>query len=86
MLIRAQKQLERKWMAVSKHKHENLNLVFANHAEEEETYSLTTIEIKKAQIKYQELKIYYKKNVKHQKKMFIFNLLKTQKCYAKMTN
>ncbi len=55
-----------KWMAVSKHwceleldtnKHEDLNLVFANHGEEDVTYPLTTIEIAKAQKKDQELKI-----------------------------
>jgi hypothetical protein len=53
-------------MAVSKHwcnldidtnKHEDLNLVFANHGEEEEIYPLTTIEIKEAQRKDRELKV-----------------------------
>ncbi len=47
-------------MAVSKHwrnleidtnKHEDLNLVFANHGEEDEIYPLTTIEIAEAQQK-----------------------------------
>jgi hypothetical protein len=38
--------------------------VFANHGEEDEIYSLTTIEIAEAQRKDQELKVYYKKNVK----------------------
>ncbi len=51
------------WMAVSKHwcnldidtnKHEDLNLVFANHGEEEELYPFTTIEIAEAQHKDQE--------------------------------
>jgi hypothetical protein len=46
------------WMAVSKHwcqleidtnKHEGLNLVFANHGEEEEIYLFITIKIAKAQ-------------------------------------
>jgi hypothetical protein len=45
------------WMAVSKHwcqqekdtnKHDDLNLVFANHGEEDEIYPLTTIGIAKA--------------------------------------
>jgi hypothetical protein len=51
------------WMAVSKYwcelefdtnKHVDLNLVFANHREEDEIYPLTTIEIAKAQKKDQE--------------------------------
>jgi hypothetical protein len=59
------------WMAVSKHwcnleidtnKHEDLNLVFANHGEEKEIYPLTTIEIAEAQCKDQELKVFFKKN------------------------
>ncbi len=47
------------WSAVSKHwcivetdnttKHEDLNLVFATHREEDEIYPLTIIEIAKAQ-------------------------------------
>jgi hypothetical protein len=60
-------------MAVSKHwhklevdtnKHEDLNHVFANHGEGDETYPLTRIEIAKAQKKDQWLKIYYKQNAK----------------------
>jgi hypothetical protein len=48
------------WMAVSKHwckpkvdtnKHEDLNLVFTNHREEDKIYPVTTIEIAKAQNK-----------------------------------
>ncbi len=59
------------WMAVSKHwhqleidaiEHEDLNLMFANHREEDEIYHLTTIEIAEAQRKDQELKVYYKQN------------------------
>ncbi len=51
-------------MAVSKHwckleidtnKHDKLNLVFANHREEDEMYNLTTIDIAKAQQKDQDL-------------------------------
>jgi hypothetical protein len=64
------------WMAVSKHwcqlkidtnKHEDLNLVFANHGEEDEIYPLTTIEIVKAQQKDQELRVFFKQNVKSPK-------------------
>jgi hypothetical protein len=55
------------WKAVSKHrceleldtnKHEDLSLVFANHREEDEIHSLTTIEIEEK--KDQDLKIYCK--------------------------
>ena len=58
------------WLAVSKHwcnvetddttKHEDLNLVFATHGEEDKVYPLTIIEIAKAQKKDRNLKIYYK--------------------------
>jgi hypothetical protein len=74
-------------MAVSQHwckpkvdtnKHEDLNLVFANYGEEDKIYPLTKIEITKAQKKDQELKIYYKNMQKHQKRICVFNLLKTQ--------
>jgi hypothetical protein len=53
------------WMAVSKHwcqleldtnKHDDLNLVFENHRDEDEIYPLTTIEIAEAQQNDQELK------------------------------
>ncbi len=61
-----------KWMAVSKHwcqleidtnKHADLNLVFANHGEEDETYPLTTIEIAESQCKDQESKVYFEQYV-----------------------
>ncbi len=42
--------------------HEDLNLVFANHGEEDETYPLTTIEIAEAQRKEQELMVYFTQN------------------------
>jgi hypothetical protein len=57
------------WMAVSKHwcpveidtiKHEDLNLMFANHGEKDAIDPLATIERVTAQKKDQELKIYYK--------------------------
>jgi hypothetical protein len=57
------------WMAASKHwcnleidtnKHEDLNLVFANHRKEEGIYPLTTIEIAEAQQKDGELKVFFK--------------------------
>jgi hypothetical protein len=57
-------------MAVSKHwcnfeidtnKHEDLNFVFAAHREEDEIYTLTTLEIAETQRKDQELKVYLRK-------------------------
>jgi hypothetical protein len=66
------------WMTVSKNwckldfdsdnldsytnKHDDWNLVFAHHEEEEEVYPLTLTEIADAQRKDQELKAYFKKN------------------------
>jgi hypothetical protein len=61
-------------------KHDDWNLVFAHHKEEDEIYPLTIIEIAEAQRKDQELKVYNKKNKKCHKRMFVFILLKTQKC------
>ncbi len=46
-------------------KHEDLNLMFANHGEEDEVYPLTTIEIATAQKK--DHQIYSKHIQKHQK-------------------
>ncbi len=45
-------------------KHEDWNLMFVNHIEEDELYPLTIIEITEAQKKDQNLKIYYKQNAK----------------------
>ena len=45
-------------------KHEDWNLMFVNHIEEDEIYPLTIIEITEAQKKDQNLKIYYKQNAK----------------------
>ncbi len=83
--VKSSKSSQRQnWMTVSKHwyqleidanKHEDLNLMIANHGEEVEIYPLTTIEIAEAQQKDQELKVYYKQNAKHQKRICIFNLL-----------
>ncbi len=79
-------------VAVSKHlcklkldtnKHDDLNLMFANHREEGETYILTTIEIAKAQKKDWGLKVYYKKNAKTPKKDVHFQLLEDTKVQCK---
>jgi hypothetical protein len=67
-------------LELNTNKHEYLNLVLANHGEEDEIHPLTTKEIVKAK------DLLQTKNVKHQKRICVFNLLKTQKCYAKMTN
>ncbi len=40
-------------------KHDDWNLVFAHHEEEEDIYPLTTIEIAEAQCKDQEMKVYF---------------------------
>ncbi len=70
------------WMTVSKHWwnleidtdiHKDLNFAFANCREEDEIYPLTTIEIAEAQCKDQELKVFYKKNVISQKRIYVFN-------------
>jgi hypothetical protein len=67
-------------MKVSKHwcnleidtnKPKDLHFAFANHAEEDEIYPLTTIEIVEAQCKDHELKVYYKKNAKMPKKGYV---------------
>ncbi len=67
-------------------KHDGWNLVFAHHKEEDEIYPLTTIEIAEAQHRDQELKVYFKKNTKCHKRIYVFNLLRTQKCYVRMVN
>jgi hypothetical protein len=79
-------------MSVSKHwcnleidtyKPKNLNFAFANHAEKEEIYPLTTIEIAEAQCKDQELKVYYKKNARMPKKDMCLQLLEDTKVLCK---
>jgi hypothetical protein len=80
------------WMAVSKHwckleidtnKHEDLNLVFANHGKEDEIYPLTTIEIAEAQQKDRELEVYYKGNAKTPKEDIHFQLIEDTKLLCK---
>jgi hypothetical protein len=60
------------------------NLVFAHHKEEDEIYRLTTMEIAEAQHKDWELKVIIRKTQICHKRMYVFILLKTQKCYARM--
>jgi hypothetical protein len=56
-------------------KHDDWNLVFAHHKEEDEMYPLTLIEIADAQCKDQELKVYFKKNTKMPQKDVCFHLI-----------
>ncbi len=64
-------------------KHENLNIVFANHREEDKIYPLTIIEIAKAQNRDQNLKIYYKQNAKTPEKEMSFQLIENTKVIYK---
>jgi hypothetical protein len=77
------------WMAVSKNwckididtesldlytdKHDDWNLVFAHHKEEDKIYTLNTLEIAEARRKNQELKVYFKKNAKNVTKGKMFS-------------
>jgi hypothetical protein len=73
------------WLTLSKHwckvetddttKHEDFNLVFATHGEEDKIYPLTTIEIAEAQKKDRNLKVYYKRNTITPKKGMSFQLI-----------
>ncbi len=65
-------------MDLNTDKHDDWNLVFAHHEEEDKIYPLTIIDIAEAQCKDQELKVYLKKMQKCHKKMYVFNLLRTQ--------
>ncbi len=87
------------WMTVSKNwckldidsdnldsytnKHDDWNLVFAHHEEEEEVYPLTLIEIADAQHKDQELKVYFKKNAKMPQKDIGCHLIEDTKVLCK---
>jgi hypothetical protein len=83
------------WMTFSKHwcnleidtdKHEDLSFAFANHGEEDEIYTLTTIEIAEAQCKDQALKVYYKKNAIMPKKDTCLQLVEDTKVLCKNGN
>jgi hypothetical protein len=64
-------------------KHDDWNLVFAHHEEEEEIYLLTLTEIADAQRKDQELKAYFKKNATIPQKDISFNLIEDTKVLCK---
>jgi hypothetical protein len=83
------------WMTVSKNwceldidsdnlgsytdKHNDWNLVFAHHKEEDKIYPLTLTEIADAQRKDRELKVYFKKNAKKPQKDIGLHLIKDTK-------
>ncbi len=88
------------WMTVSKNwckldidsdnldsytdKHDDWNLVFAHHEEEDEVYPLTLIEIADAQCKDRELKAYFKKNAKMPQKDIGLHLIEGTKVLCKI--
>jgi hypothetical protein len=55
--------------------HDDWNLVFAHHKEEDNIYTLTLTEIAEAQHKDRELKVYFKKNGKMPQKDICFHLI-----------
>jgi hypothetical protein len=64
-------------------KHEDWNLMFAHHEEEDDIYPLTTIEIAEAQHKDQELKVLFKKNAKRPQKNTCCQLIEDTKVPCK---
>jgi hypothetical protein len=64
-------------------KQDDWNLVLAHHKEEDDIYSLTTIEIAEAQHKDQELKVYFKKNANMPQKGIGFQLIENTKVLCK---
>jgi hypothetical protein len=64
-------------------KHDDWNLVFAHHKEEDKIYSLTLTEKADAQRKDQELKIYYKKYTKMPQKDTGLHLIEDTKVLCK---
>jgi hypothetical protein len=64
-------------------KHDDWNLVFAHHKEEDKIYPLTLTEIAEAQRKNRELKVYCKKNAKMPHKKKGFHLIEDTKVLCK---
>ncbi len=60
-------------------KHDDWNLVFAHHEEEDEIYPLTLTKIADAQHKDRELKVYFKKNAKMPQKDMGLHLIEDTK-------
>ncbi len=65
-------------------KHDDWNLLFAHHEEEDKEYPLTLIEMADAQHKDQELKVYFKKNAKMPQKDIGLHLIEDTKVLCKM--
>jgi hypothetical protein len=64
-------------------KHDNWNLVFAHHKEEDKVYPLTLTEIADAQHEDQGLKVYFKKNTKLPQKDIGLHLIEDTKVLCK---
>jgi hypothetical protein len=64
-------------------KHDDWNLVFAHHKEEDKTYPLTLTEIAEEQRKDRELKVYFKKNAKMPLKDISLHLIQDTKVLCK---
>jgi hypothetical protein len=94
-----QRRQRQSWMTVSKNwckldidsnnldsytnKHDDWNLMFAHHEEEDEIYPLTLTVIANGQRKDRELKVYYKKNAKMPQKDICFHLIEDTKVLCK---
>jgi hypothetical protein len=65
-------------------KHDNWNLVFAHHNEEDKKYLLILTKIADAQRKDQELKVYIEKNAKMPQKDIVLHLIEDTKVLCKM--
>jgi hypothetical protein len=70
-------------LEIDTNKREDLNLVFANHREEDEIHPLTAIEVAEAHRKGQEFKVYYKQNAKTSKEGNHFHLIEDTKVLCK---
>ncbi len=64
-------------------KHDDWNLVFAHHKEEDKTYPLMLTEIAEAQRKDQDLKVYHMKNTKMPQKDIGLHLIEDTKVLCK---
>ncbi len=64
-------------------KHDDWNLVFTHHKEEDEIYPLTLTKIADEQRKEQELKVYFNKNAKMPHKDIGFHLIEDIKVLCK---
>jgi hypothetical protein len=70
-------------LEIDTNKHDNLNIVFATHGEEDEIFPLTIAEKSEAQHKDQELKVYFKKDAINPKEDICFHLIEDTKGLCK---